>query len=163
MALDTSNWEKFAITDLFDVVLSKGDNQKDKLPDGDIPLVTSGFTNNGIAKYIACGDGISELFPKNVITVDMFGYAFYRDTEFYSVSHGRVNILLPKINLTKNIGIFMAQSIETVTRQSFEFARMCSSSKLASIVIKLPVDINGNPDYQFMEDYIKSKPFSINI
>ena len=156
MRLDTSNWKEFKVKELFDVVLAKGDCQKDKLPDGDIPLITSGFTNNGIAKYVACGDGVSEIFEGNMITVDMFGYAFYRKSSFYSVSHGRVNILLPNIELTENIGKFIAQSIEISTRQSYSFSRMCSSTQLPEVIFKLPIDSNGDPDYDFMEKYINS-------
>ena len=34
---------------------------------------------------------------------------------------------------------------------------------MPSSKIKLPVTPEGNPDWQFMEDYIKSLPFSRNI
>ena len=30
-------------------------------------------------------------------------------------------------------------------------------------IIQLPVDENDNPDWQFMEDYIKSLPYSKNL
>ena len=30
-------------------------------------------------------------------------------------------------------------------------------------IIKLPVDKDGKPDWQFMEDYIKSLPYSVNL
>jgi len=30
-------------------------------------------------------------------------------------------------------------------------------------IVKLPVDNAGNPDWQFMEDYIKSLPFSAKL
>ena len=30
-------------------------------------------------------------------------------------------------------------------------------------LIKLPIDKIGNPDFEFMENYIKSLPFSISI
>ena len=31
--------------------------------------------------------------------------------------------------------------------------------KFGKSIIKLPVDENGNPDWQFMENYIKSLPY----
>ena len=31
---------------------------------------------------------------------------------------------------------------------------------IAKEIIKLPVDTNGNPDWQYMEKYIKSLPYS---
>jgi len=33
-------------------------------------------------------------------------------------------------------------------------------SRLEKLNIKLPADKNGNPDWKFMEDYIKSLPYS---
>ena len=92
-------WKPYRISDLFDPSLAKGDCQLSKLIPGDIPLVTAGFTNQGIAGYIACGDEKSELIPSGTITVDMFGNSFYRDFDYYCVSHGRVIILTPKIKL----------------------------------------------------------------
>ena len=35
--------------------------------------------------------------------------------------------------------------------------------RMQKSLIKLPVDSNGKPDWQFMEDYIKSLPYSINL
>lgn len=34
---------------------------------------------------------------------------------------------------------------------------------MPSSVIKLPIDNNGKPEWQFMEDYIKSLPYSSNL
>ena len=45
----------------------------------------------------------------------------------------------------------------------YNFAREISDERLAKEKIKLPVDKKGNPDWQFMEDYIKSLPYSNNL
>lgn len=112
-AINTSDWKEFSITELFNVVLSAGDNQAKLLDDGDIPLVSSGKnTGNGICKWIKEGDGKSELFDANLITVDMFGKAYYQDTAFYAVSHGRVNILMPLFELNRNIGLFICSVLD---------------------------------------------------
>lgn len=51
--IDTKKWQEFPIVDLFDIVLSSGDNQAKLLEDGDIPLISSGKNmGNGICKYI---------------------------------------------------------------------------------------------------------------
>ena len=110
--LNVDEWKKFKIKDFFKVELAKGDIKLGEVDNGDIPLVSSGESNNGIVGYIdEVGDGKSEIFPANRITVDMFGNAFYQDEPFYAVSHGRVNILNPKFNLTRNIGLFISTII----------------------------------------------------
>ena len=34
-----------------------------------------------------------------------------------------------------------------------------ANKTLPDLLLKLPIDIDGNPDWQFMEDYIKSLPY----
>ena len=105
---NTQQWRFFKIKDFFKVELSKGDIKLDEMESGTVALISSGETNNGVVGYIdEKGDGKAKIFPPNRITIDMFGNAFYQSEPFYAVSHGRVNILTPKFNLTKGIGLFI--------------------------------------------------------
>lgn len=154
-SLRSVNWGEFAIGDLFDVVLSKGDNQANLLPEGNIPLVSSGGVNNGVVKFINTGDGKSQLFSGNLITVDMFGQPFYHPYEFYGVSHGRLNILVPNFDMNAHIGHFLTTMLQKVSSGKYSYNRMCSSRRLVNQIISLPVDTNGNPDWSFMENFMK--------
>ena len=153
--INTVNWKPYRISEIFSLSLAKGDCQLSKLPLGDIPLVTSGFTNQGIAGYVSCGDDKTELIPSGTITVDMFGNSFYRGYDYYCVSHGRVIILSPKAVINYYTGMFIAVAIHTVTSDKYSFARMCSLSNLPNETIKLPTQ-NGKIDYEYMENYVKS-------
>lgn len=148
-------WKEFNLTDLFDIVLAKGDLQPKKLEKGNIPLVSAGNFNNGIAMYINGGDGISEKFDKNCISVDMFGKAFYQNNDFYAVSHGRVNILLPKFELNKFIAMFFIAILNSKLFGKYSFSTMCSQSKLTKEKISLPIDKFSNPNFEIMEKFIK--------
>ena len=44
----------------------------------------------------------------------------------------------------------------------FDYGRQIRLNDAKKIKIKLPVTKEGNPDWQFMEDYIKSLPYSSN-
>ena len=157
LTLDSVEWGEFRIKDLFELHLSKGDNQANLLDEGNIPLVSSGLNINGISKFIRDGDGKSELFDGNILTVDMFGKAFYHEYNFFSVSHGRINILIPKFEITKFIAVFIVAEIDKNFSNVFSYNRMCSQKRLCSSKILLPIDSNGNPNWQFMEDYIKQE------
>lgn len=157
LTLDSVEWGEFRIKDLFELHLSKGDNQANLLDEGDIPLVSSGLNINGISKFIKEGDGKSELFAGNVFTVDMFGKASYHEYNFFSVSHGRINILIPKFKMTKFMAIFIVAEIDKNFSNVFSYNRMCSQKRLRSSKILLPMNSNGNPNWQFMEDYIKKE------
>ena len=157
LTLDSVEWREFRIKDLFELRLSKGDNQANLLDEGDMPLVSSGLNINGISKFIKEGDGKSELFDGNILTVDMFGKAFYHEYNFFSVSHGRINILIPKFKMTKFMAVFIVAEIDKNFSNVFSYNRMCSQKRLCSSKILLPIDSNGNPNWQFMEDYIKQE------
>ena len=154
--IDTSSWGEFPLIELFDFYLSKGDNQAQKLDEGEIPLVSSGSFNNGICKYIDKGDGISELFEGNLITIDMFGQPFYQNNPFYSVSHGRVNILKPKFHINEYIGLFIVSVLQKMYYEKYGFTTMCSQTKLKKEYIKLPITKDNKPDWQYMEDYMRN-------
>ena len=163
MKLNTQEWKYYTIGDLFRVELTKGDIKADEVDSGDIPLISSGDGNNGVVKYISKeGDGKAEMFPDNTITLDMFCNANYQGLAYYAVGHGRVNILFPKFELNKYIGIFICTLINR-EEYRFSYGRAVYSTVAEKMKIKLPVTPAGTPDWQFMEDYIKSMPFSRNI
>ncbi len=154
MTIDYKKWKKIELVSLFDFLLSSGDNQENKLLDGDIPLVSAGKFQNGIVKYVETGDGISELFDGNQITVDMFGQAFYQRVPFYAVSHGRVNILKPKFELNEKRGLFLAAIMTKILSEKYAINDMCSQKALLNEYIYLPVLEDEKIDYSFMEKYI---------
>lgn len=163
MKLNTQDWKYYTIEDLFRVELTKGDIKADEVDSGDIPLISSGEGNNGVVKYISKeGDGKAEMFPDNTITLDMFCHANYQGIPYYAVGHGRVNILFPKFDLNKYIGIFICTLINREVYR-FSYGRAVYSTVAEKMKIKLPVTPSGEPDWKFMEDYIKSLPFSRNI
>lgn len=153
--MNIDNWKETKILSLFNLLLSSGDNQENKLLDGDIALISSGKFNNGVCKYIDKGDGISEKFSGNMITVDMFGQAFYQPYEFYAVSHGRVNILEPLFNMTENIGLFIATVMTKKFTDKYGMVEMCSQKALQEESIKLPY-INNSINWDYIEQYIKN-------
>lgn len=177
--LYADKWQYFNIDKLFDVSLSKGDIKIDDVDKGDIPLVSSGETNNGIVGYIdKSGDGKAETFQRNKITIDMFCNAFYQPYLFYAVSHGRVNILSPKFEMSKYSGLFIATLLKN-EQYKYSYGRAVYSTVAAGMRIKLPVKADSNgfvydethefsdagyiPDWDYMENYIKTLPYGDRI
>lgn len=158
--IDTSAWHAFKLSDLFDIELSKGDLKKDDLVDNGTILVSATTQNNGVIGYVSpASENPAKPFSGNKMTTDMFCSAFYQDKEFYAVSHGRINIMTPKFTLNKYIGLFIATIINK-EQYRFAYGRAVYSGVLSNLQIKLPADKDGNPDWAYMENYIKSLPFS---
>lgn len=147
--IDTSGWKEFRIGDLFEACLSKDDIQPKDFVEGKIPLVSSGKENNGIIAFVE--DEKARLWGKNTLTIDMFGKVFYQESPYFAVSHGRVNILLPKISMTKGCLQFIGCAIEKVASQKYAFNEMCTGTKVLKDNIKLPATPDCAPDWAYME------------
>ena len=154
--MNTTDWKYFTIDELFVVSLTKGDIKADRIDDGSTPLVSSGETNNGIVKYItSLGDGVAKTFDGNTITLDMFGNAYYQPNDFFAVGHGRVNILIPKFKNNQFISMFIVCLINK-EKYRFSYGRAVYSTVAEKIKLKLPILNNGNPDWQWIEKYVKN-------
>lgn len=155
--IDISEWKLFPLNKLFNIEQSKGDNQAKKLEEGDIPLVSSGTSlGNGICKYIKNGDGKSELFAGNIITVDMFGKAYYQEKEFFAVSHGRITMLTPRFKMSKYVALFIVSVLDKILNEKYApYGVMCTKTALLSSDIYLPALTEDTPDWEYMENYIK--------
>lgn len=150
--IDTSEWKEFRVGELFEACLSKDDIQPKDFVEGKIPLVSSGKENNGIIAFVE--DEKARLWEKNTLTMDMFGKVFYQESPYFAVSHGRVNILLPKISMTKWCLQFIGCAIEKVASQKYAFNEMCTGTKVLKNNIKLPSTPDGAPDWAYMESYM---------
>lgn len=154
----------FLIGELFNISLTKGDLKEDSCVEtkdrtGDeLPLISAGDTDNGLVGYVdKYGDGKAEPFPSNTITVDMFCKAYYQPKPFFAVGHGRVNVLIPKFEMNVYRALYICAVINNESYR-FSYGRAVYSGVLRDLQISLPVDLNGKPNWEFMEDYIKSLP-----
>ncbi len=158
--INVKEWHEFLIGDFFDAFLSSDDIQPKNIVDGETPLVSSGKENNGIVAYIE--DKNAKKWPGNTITVDMFGKAFYQEKAYHCVSHGRVNVLIPKFEINGYAQQFIATVIQSVSSKKYEFKEMCTGKKLLQNTIKLPIDETGNPDFSYMESYMKNLELAVS-
>lgn len=157
--LNINTWQKFRLNDLFDVVTSKDSNLLES-GRGNVPYISSSQINNGVSGYV------DELptHPEGSITIARNGSvcsAFFQPISFCA-SPDDVRILTPKFKMNKYIGLFLTVIIE---REKFRYAygRKFGTKRMKDTVICLPSDAKGNPDWKFMENYIKTLPFSDNM
>ena len=64
--------------------------------------------------------------------------------------------------MNKYIALFLV-TILNLENYRYNYGRKASQSRMKNTYIKLPVDNNNNPDYDFMENYIKSLKYSGSI
>lgn len=156
--LNTDNWQEFKYTDIFDTITIGKSIDLNKLEEGDINYVGRTEENNGVtAKVSKYND--QEPYKGNCITVPMVGNALkstYQNSPFY-VSQ---NILILR---SRNLNKYNAMFFNVIIRMDefrFCYGRTLSIDRFKQLTIKLPTTPEGEPDYQFMEDYIKTLPYS---
>ena len=154
--LFTKDWRWFSLVeDLFDYSKGKRLTKADSI-DGDIPLVTAGEFNQGVSRYV---NNDMEVFS-NCITIDMFGYCVYRGYNF--CCDDNILVLRPKKSLSKYVMLFISTIINQ-DKYKCAYGRQYRKKTLLKHKIKLPVDSLNRLDLEFMENYIKSLPYSTNL
>lgn len=147
--MDTTGWKWFRIETLFSV--SAGHYYyPDEYSDGDTPYCSASAENNGIVKLI----DIAPDFDGNQLIIGKIKCpTFYQKMPFCATSD--VNVLKPKFKLTPCVALFIATIINKSEGYKWNYGRQCRVNDTKQIKIKLPVDSKGNPDYGWMENYIK--------
>lgn len=154
----TANWKVFLLSNLFDLRKGQRLTKANMLP-GFVPFIGAVDKSNGITNHISQ----PAQYSGNVLTVSYNGSvaeAFYQPIPFRASDD--VNVLLPKFKLTPAIGLFISSLIR-LEKYRFNYGRKWHLERMAQSEIKLPVTADGTPDWEFMETYISSLPFSSQL
>ncbi len=157
--LNCESWKIFNLIDLFDVSASSDRLIDDLQIGGKTPYISSTERNNGIFEYV------DELPTNkgNTITANRggsVGFFFYQPMD-YLATPVDVRILTPKFELNKYIALFITTVLKR-EKFKFNYSRKMGTDRLKKLQIKLPSK-SGAPDWEFMESYIKSLPYSSSI
>jgi hypothetical protein len=159
LSLDVKTWKYFELVNLFEISASSDELMDDLSEGGTTPYITSTDDNNGVTSYV-------KEEPTNsagTITANRggsVGYFFYQPLPYKSTPVD-VRILTPKFKINPYIGLFL-KTILQLEKYRYNYSRKMGSDRLSEFRIKLPA-LNTQPDWQFMEDYIKSLPYSASI
>ena len=151
--IDISRWKLFQISDLFNVQKGKRLTKAD-MKDGKIRFIGASAINNGITAYIS---NDKHLHSQNTITLSYngsIGEAFYQDEVFWASDD--VNVLYPKFEMNREIAFFIIPLLKTAGKR-YAFVDKWKKEDMEKSKIPLPADIDGNPDYKYMENYVATK------
>lgn len=157
--LSIDSWEEFNIRDLFSVKGSQTTPllELKKYGNGKHPYITTQSSDNGT-------EGFYDFFTEdgNILTVDsaVLGYCSYQPYNFAASDH--VEKLIPKFQINQYIAIFLV-TVLNMEQYRYSYGRKSSQNRMKKCRIKLPATKDKNPDWQFMENYIKSLPYSSNL
>lgn len=156
--LETKLWKEFRFDFLFDIKKGRRILNRDMIP-GLTPCIRATGQNNGVTAFISHEPN----HEGNTITVSYngsIGEAFYQEKPHFSLDD--VNVLYPLFPLNKYIAFFLCTLIRK-EKFRFNYGRKWHLERMNETIIKLPVKIDNLPDWDYMENFIKTLPFSKSI
>ena len=163
VSLQDTHWKWFTISELgcklsANKPLHKCDIIDDK--QGTIPYITRTTDNNGLQSFISYEEYFNKSVKGNCITIGGEGKTpFYQPIDFCT---GNNITIIRHTQMNKYVGMFL---ISVLNKEQFRYnyGRAWNTGRIKNTQIKLPVTPQGTPDWQFMEEYIKSLPYSSNL
>lgn len=165
-------WNQFSFTDIFDVGHGFYNKKPPMHTDGNLPFIGASGMNNGVTGFTTVDDvrrcskigyGSNEPIEKKlfdsgtlcVVNNGKPGYAYYQP-HVYTCTHDVNPLKLKSGTMSEALGLFLAQAIKA-QGVCFEYARKWRPSRMVRSKLMLPVNDGGEPDWQFMEDYVRER------
>lgn len=147
--IDTSSWVKFKLSDIgfnnyHGIRQTKADRKE-----GDIPLLTAGKENQGVASYISNAPSVYT----DAITVDMFGNSFFHKGNYA----GDDNIyFFINDKISDNAKLFITAILNTDNSKIYAYKEQFRQPQADALSVSLPATSDGQPDWDYMESYMKA-------
>lgn len=180
LKFDATKWKEFRVGDIFDIHPTKSidDISSDDCCGYGTPLVVNQSYNNGVTGF--CDNSPTERGGIITFSDTWEGETFfYQPYDFIGFAH--VQGMYPRdIKLSPECMIFLCTVLEFDARGRYSYGRKKRRDIISEVKLKLPIkhktdgtpyiddthkfsDKGYVPDWQFMEDYIKSLPYGDRI
>lgn len=177
--LNTSEWKEFYLNEIFITTMGNGIDAIDTTDDEPkYNYVSRNSNENGVVAFVDEKEG-EEPFPAGAMSLALggsyLGSCFIQKKPFYTAQN--VGILQEKVPLSIYAKLFIATLIRNECKIKYQaFGRELNAHFRKDFTIKLPVKKNDGeiiidethqfsklgyiPDWEWMENYIKSLPYS---
>ena len=152
--LDEVEWGEFKLEDIAKIKGGKDWEQYNRVS-GQVPFIGSSSINNGVTDFVS-PKGRENQVGKGVLGINRngsVGYVFYHPYSAYFSGDTR----FLEINGFKNRK-FVNQFIQTMIlyqREKYAYGYKMGTQRIKNQIIKLPITTTGQPDFVFMEQYMK--------
>lgn len=160
--LDIDNWKYFELKEVFTFEKCKCSNATELLDAGDdIYYVGAKKSDNGVMQKVELVENLVSNGNCIVFIGDgqgSVGYATYQPIDFI----GSTTLTCGYNNFLNPYSALFIVAVLDLERFKYSFGRKYGKAQLMKAKIKLP-EKKGKPDFEFMENYIKSLPYSATI
>lgn len=131
-------------------------NNMSMCADGNIPLISAKKVDNGLKRFIS--DNGKKVFDGHILTLNNdgdggVGIAYYQASNVAIDTH--VTALIPKLPISREALLFISKTI-TTQRDKFSHGYSLNNNRIRAQKIVFPVNEDGNPNWTYMENFIKN-------
>lgn len=153
-SLNEKDWQPVSISSIFALVRGREGNMA-KMEPGAIPLISAKAAGNGLKGFVA---NPKKVVPGDCITLNNdgdggAGLAYYQPANMALDTH--VTALQPKIPMSKWTMLFISRCLSGL-HGFFGHGLSISNPRAERIRVMLPVNAEGEPDFEYMEQYTKN-------
>jgi len=152
MDLKNVQWSEFNLNEIFPEIQRGKRLKKDDHIAGNKPYISSSGTNNGVDGFIGNTENVRSF--KKCLTIansGSVGATFYQPFDFVASDH---ITKLENKEFTKYVYLFIS-SITKRLGEKYSFNREINDKRIQREKIILPTNLKGEPDYDFMERYMR--------
>lgn len=151
--LESKEWHEFFLTDIFPTIQRGKRLTKGNQISGNTPYVSSTASNNGIDNYIGNEDKV-RIFSDclSIANSGSVGATFYHPYKFVASDHVTH---LKNDTMNKYIYLFIS-TLGNRLSGKYNFNREINDKRISREKVMLPVNSSGDPDYEYMEQYMKN-------
>ena len=156
---EDKKWGEFTLGDERYFIIKRGSSEYIKnMSNGEYPYISTTKDNNGISAYVSEYNRDGKLIT---LAYDgSIGACFYQKDKFFA-SEKIVTIDINNYIMNEFIAIFLIQVLKLEAEMySYGGRKWTVEKQLKNTKIKLPINDNNEPDWKYMESYIKK--FNIN-
>ena len=147
--INTESWKEYKLKDIGFSVFHGSRQKQAEREAGNIPLLTAGKENQGVAAYI--GNPLCQY--QDPVTVDMFGNCFFHK----GIYSGDDNIyFFINKDLNDVIKIFISSIINKQNSILYNFKSQFRQQQADALTVILPSKSDNTPDYEYIESYMKN-------
>lgn len=158
--LSVNDWAWFKLggdDGLFDIRKGKRLTSEEQTK-GNTPYIGAIDSNNGVSNLI----GQAPIHMGNTISLSYngsVGEAFYQPVPYWATDDVNALYLRPEYGmLNPATGLFICTVLKH-DRYRYSYGRKWTLENMEDTKVKLPATADGKPDWQWMENYIKSLPY----
>lgn len=148
--LDKKKWYGFLIEEVCSIVSGKDIYEAERIS-GNTPYVSSTANQNGIGYFVGNTNATLEEGCLSVNRNGSVGYSFFHP---YKALFSNDCRKLRPFNQSRYVGLFLSNQI-TLQKEKYGYGYKMGTARLKKQRIMLPINDQNQPDYEYMEQYMK--------